>query len=165
MSSIYPGRFTAVTDEPFVVFLIGMRFNKLKAVRKWWPVFTAMPKMLTSLMQDPELGFLGGSTLLGWRSVTIIQYWRSFEALEQFARNPAEAHLGAWKQFNQAIGSDGSVGIWHETYLIDPGKFENVYGNMPRVGLGAAVEHVPVTGGMQTARRRMAHAPATEAAP
>ncbi len=23
------------------------------------------------------------------------------------------------------------VGIWHETYLIEPGKFECVYGNMP----------------------------------
>ncbi|MEH2092747.1 MULTISPECIES: DUF4188 domain-containing protein [unclassified Nostoc] len=45
----------------------------------------------------------------------LIQYWRSFEDLERFARNLADAHLKAWQRFNQAIGADGSVGIWHET--------------------------------------------------
>jgi len=30
MAKIYNGRFTATTDQPFVVFLIGMRINK------WW---------------------------------------------------------------------------------------------------------------------------------
>jgi hypothetical protein len=35
MSQLFPGRYTAEIDEPFVVFLIGMRVNRLFAVRKW----------------------------------------------------------------------------------------------------------------------------------
>ena len=34
MSPIFPSRFTAKTDEPFVVFLIDMRINKLWTVHK-----------------------------------------------------------------------------------------------------------------------------------
>ncbi|MBA4115324.1 MAG: DUF4188 domain-containing protein [Rubrobacter sp.] len=44
--------------------------------------------------------------------------WRSFEDLERFARNPDDPHLPSWRRFNQTVGSDGSVGIWHETYVV-----------------------------------------------
>ena len=42
------GRYTADIDGDFVVFLIGMRLNHPLRIRKWWPVATAMPRMLTS---------------------------------------------------------------------------------------------------------------------
>jgi hypothetical protein len=32
------------------------------------------------------------------------------------------------------------VGIWHETYEIAPGQYENVYVNMPKFGLGKVGE-------------------------
>ena len=31
MAKVIPGRYTAQTDEPFVVFMIGMRVNRLFA--------------------------------------------------------------------------------------------------------------------------------------
>lgn len=155
MAAIKTGRYTAHTDEPFVVFLIGMRINRLRALRKWLPVARAMGPMLQTLYANPEKGFLAGQTWLGWRSVLMVQYWRSFDDLEQFARNPADPHRDAWRRFNQAIGDDGSVGIFHETYQIEPGRFETLYGNMPVFGLAAATGHVPATGRRATARDRM----------
>ncbi|MCU0514172.1 MAG: DUF4188 domain-containing protein [Anaerolineae bacterium] len=153
--TIMPGRYTAITDEPFVVFLIGMRLNRLLAVRRWLPVFNAMGGMLSTLHQHPEKGYLGGEFYLYWRGVALVQYWRSFEALEQFARSPSDPHLAAWRSYNQAIGSDGTVGVWHETYRIDPGQYECVYANMPRFGLGAVLEHAPARGRRETARQRL----------
>jgi hypothetical protein len=144
MNKILPGRFTAEVDQPFVVFLIGMRVNQLFAFSKWITTARAMPKMLRSLYQHSELGFLGGESFFYWPGVVMIQYWRSFEDLEKFAKNLQEAHLEAWQQFNRAIGSDGSVGIWHETYLVDPGKYEAIYGNMPVFGLAAVSFFVSV---------------------
>lgn len=85
----------------------------------------------------------------------MIQYWQSFEDLERFARNPADSHLKASQRFNRAIGSDGSVGIWHETYVVEPGRYEAIYANMPVFGLAAATKHVPIVGKNQTARRRI----------
>jgi hypothetical protein len=32
MSQVFPGRYTAQIDEPFVVFLIGVRINRLFAL-------------------------------------------------------------------------------------------------------------------------------------
>jgi Domain of unknown function (DUF4188) len=155
MAKVVPGRFTAQTDEPFVVFMIGMRINKFLAFRKWIPTAMAMRPMLTTLFQHPEKGFLGAQFFFNLRGPVTIQYWRSFDDLERFARDKSEPHLSAWKRFNKSIGSDGSVGIWHETYLVDAGKYEAVYGNMPIVGLAAATKHVPAIGHRETARRRL----------
>ena len=155
MSPVMPGRFTAQIDEPFVVFIIGMRINKLLAFRKWLPVANAMGPMLSDLYTHPEKGFLGGEFFVYWPGVTLVQYWRSFEDLERFARQPSDPHLAAWKSFNQSVGADGSVGIFHETYMIEPGKFEAVYGNMPVFGLAAATKHIPAVGRRETARRRL----------
>jgi len=156
MTKIYNGRFTAKTDQPFVVFLIGMRINKWWRFDKWMPVARAMTPMLTTLFTHPEKGFLHAEFYWNFTGPITVQYWRSFEELEQFARNPADSHLGAWKKFNQAVGTDGSVGIWHETYLVEPNKFEVFYGNMPKFGLGAAMEHVEAVGRRETARLRLA---------
>ena len=155
MAKVIPGRYTAQTDEPFVVFLIGMRINKFYAFRKWVPVAMAMGPMLSTLYKHPEKGFLGAETYLSIRGPVLIQYWRSFEDLEKFARDKSDPHLGAWRRFNKAIGSDGSVGIWHESYLVEPGKYEALYGNMPIFGLASATNHVPAVGRRETARRRL----------
>ncbi len=115
----------------------------------------AMNPMLRTLSQHSEKGFLGMQTFLNWRGVTVLQYWRSFDDLERFARSKEEPHLSAWRRFNKAVGTDGSVGIWHETYQVASGQYEAVYNNMPIYGLANATDHLPATGRKETARRRM----------
>ncbi len=155
MARVFSGRFTAQTNEPFVVFLIGMKINHLFAFSKWLPTMMAMPPMMRSLFQNPEKGFLGGYTFLHGRGIGVVQYWQSFEDLEKFARNPSDPHLKAWRNFNQSVGSDGSVGIWHETYMIEPGHYEALYINMPAFGLASATEHVAIASRHSTARERV----------
>jgi len=155
MAEIFNGRFTARTEQPFVVFLIGMRVNRWWRFDKWMPVSAAMNPMLQALFTHPEKGFLHAEFFWNFSGPCLIQYWRSFEDLENFARNPSDPHLEPWKKFNQAVGSNGIVGIWHETYLVQPDQFETVYGNMPRFGLAAAMEHVQAVGRRETARLRL----------
>ncbi|HEU5457624.1 MAG TPA: DUF4188 domain-containing protein [Terracidiphilus sp.] len=158
MAQIFPGRYTALSDEPFVVFLIGMRVNRLLAVRRWTQVATAMGPMLAELKKSPDLGLLHAETFFYWRGIGLIQYWRSFEQLHAYARERNAAHLPAWAEFNRRIGRDGSVGIWHETYQVSPGQYEVIHANMPRFGLGRAMDHVPVAGRMEGAAGRMGRA-------
>jgi len=155
LARVMNGRYTADTEEPFVVFVIGMRVNELLAVRKWVPTARAMAPMLRELYAEPETGFLGAETFLYWRGVALIQYWRSFEDLERFARDRDSSHLPAWRRFNRSVSSDGSVGIWHETFLVEQGSYEAVYANMPVFGLAKATSHVPATGRRETARQRL----------
>jgi len=142
MASVENGRMTVEMDEEFVVFLIGMRINRPWKVHKWLPVFRAMPRMLRELSEHPELG------LLGYRfhpPSLVVQYWRSYEDLEAYARSREHEHLPAWRAFNQRVeASSGDVGIWHETYRVRPGDFEAIYVSMPPYGLGKVGRRVPV---------------------
>jgi hypothetical protein len=157
MPQVVNGRYTAQITDPFVVFLIGMRVNRMSSFRKWMPVVQAMPGMLKVLYTHPEKGFLGGESFFRLFPVTtlLLTYWRSFEDLERFARSADDPHLPAWKRFNQSIGVDGTVGIWHETYMVQPGQYEALYANMPVFGLAKATTHVPAIGRRETARRRL----------
>jgi hypothetical protein len=152
---VIPGRFTAKMDEPFVVFLIGMRVNRPLAVGEWLPTARAMMPMLRELYSHPEKGFLGGEFFFYGRGPALVQYWRSFEDLERFARDPEDPHMPAWQRFNREARKGGAVGIWHETYLVEPGGYEAIYANMPEFGLAKATERVPAVGGRETARRRL----------
>ncbi|MBA2516690.1 MAG: DUF4188 domain-containing protein [Solirubrobacterales bacterium] len=160
--TVSPGRYGARIDGDFVVFLIGMRINRPLKLHRWVPVFVAMPKMIRELEQRPDSGFLGATQGLMTVGPTLMQYWRSFEHLERYARDPGSSHFPAWKAFNQQVRSSGDVGIWHETYRVRNGEYESVYGNMPRIGLAIAGTHMPL-GSTSTAARRLGTRPDDQA--
>ncbi|WP_179505412.1 MULTISPECIES: DUF4188 domain-containing protein [unclassified Sphingomonas] len=162
MTTIVPGRFTAQTTAPLVVFLIGMRINRFRAVSAWLPVARAMGPMLAELSAAPDSGFLGFEPMLrGLRTVMLVQYWRDFDSLEAYARATDKTHWPAWRAFNKAARKQGGgVGIFHETYAVPAGGCESVYVDMPAFGLGKALGGkalglVPATEGRQSARGRM----------
>lgn len=154
MTATINQRMTVSKNEDFVVFLIGMRINRLWKINKWLPVAMAMPKMLKELSENPESGLLGFQVLGGIPPVTI-QYWKSFEHLEAYAKNRDAAHYPAWKAFNKNIKSNGDVGIWHETYKVSASNFECIYNNMPKFGLGKIGELIPATGKREYAADRI----------
>ena len=48
-----------------------------------------------------------------------------------------------------------AVGIWHETYVIDPTKTENIYANMPKFGYAKVGDLQPAVGKRNTATERL----------
>jgi hypothetical protein len=147
-------RLTANMECDFVVFLIGMRINNPLKVHKWLPVARAVPRMLDELYRQPELGFIHAETWFS-RTIIMLQYWRSMEQLLTYAKNKEAQHLPAWHSFNKAVGTNGSVGIWHETYAASPGTYENIYVNMPPFGLGKAGSLQVAVGRRQSAAARL----------
>lgn len=154
MAEIIRERRTALTEEPFVVFLIGMRVNDPWKIHRWWPVARAMGRMLDELAACDDSDLLNVESWFGRTSI-MVQYWRSFEALERYAKDPDAQHRPAWAEFNRRIASNGDVGIWHETYAIRPGQYEVVYNNMPLFGLAKATASVPANGRRRGAVGRM----------
>jgi hypothetical protein len=132
--------------------VIGMRINRFWKLHKWLPVFSAMPRMLKELEKQPQSGFLGSVS----GGMLIVQYWRSFEHLEAYARSQDHHHWPAWVAFNKRMReSRGDVGIWHETYLVRAGEYEAIYSGMPPWGLGRAAALVPASGRKEAARDRL----------
>jgi hypothetical protein len=148
-------RVTGEIEGPFVLFLIGARINHVHKLGKWLPVVRAMGGMLTELSKNRADGLMHFDTWLSWRQVMLVQYWRSFEALHAYSTSRDRQHIGAWAAFNKAIGANGDVGIWHETYLVDPGRCENIYANMPVQGIIAAGQMFDATGARAQAPGRL----------
>jgi len=145
MANIIAQRMTAQIDDEVVVFLIGMRINRFWKIHKWMPVALAMPRMLRELGAHPYSGFLGFHQWFGNPTIAL-QYWRSFDHLERYAKDAQRPHRSAWAAFNRAVASSGDVGIWHETYRIRPGDFECIYNNMPLFGLARATKSIAAHG-------------------
>lgn len=155
MATIIHARQTAEIEGDFVVFLIGFRINRFWKFWKWYPVLTAMPRMLIELAKNPDAGLLHARTHFGLRGGMLVQYWRSFDHLHAYSIDASRAHLPAWKTFNRAVASNGDVGIWHETYLIRAGDYESVYNNMPAYGLGIAGRLHDASGKRRSAKGRL----------
>lgn len=156
IGAIEPGRITHSHDGGLVVFLIGTRINRPLAVRSWWPIATAMPRMLTELYQDKESGLMGHQMYFTPPRVMLVQYWRSTEQLLAYAHDRGSAHRPAWREYNRAVREgDGAVGIWHETYVVPAGAAEAIYANMPPTGLAAAAGSRPVGARNDSARQRL----------
>ena len=156
---IYKDRVTARLDGEFVVFLIGMRINQPWKIHKWLPTLLAMPRMLKELYQNPSLGLLHHEMWFS-RTIILVQYWRSMDQLMSYASNKNAAHLPAWQHFNRSVGTDGAVGVWHETYAVHDashhkGGYETMYVNMPAFGLGKAGLLEKAQGKRSTARGRL----------
>jgi len=144
MTEVAGRRLAAEIEGDFVVFLIGARFNnKLQFARSLLDLGgrRGMKHMLDYLVAHPEKGLLAYEMGLP----TIVQYWRSFEQLEAFAKGEGDPHVDVWRQYWRRVGRTGRTGIWHETFLVRDGQYEAVYGNMPPHGLGKAGRLVPVS--------------------
>lgn len=141
--AVNQGRWTAEIEGDFVVFLIGARINA--PLRIWRSIQDlggrrGMGHMLKYLSERPEKGLLGYT--MGYP--VIVQYWRSFDHLEAFARDQEDPHARVWRDYWKRVGKDTRSGIWHETFLVHDGEYEAVYGNMPTFGLAKASRLVPL---------------------
>jgi hypothetical protein len=152
MAKPLQGRYSATIEGDFVVFLIGTRPDLRHPIR-WFRDLggrRGMKHMLTYLSKRPEKGLLGFEMSFP----VIVQYWRSYEHLEAFARDDSDPHLQAMRNYWRRVGNDNRSGIWHETYLVRAGEYESIYGNMPPIGLGKAGTLAPLAVS-STARSRI----------
>jgi hypothetical protein len=112
--------------------------------------------MLKELSGKPNSGLLWYRQHLSPPYISVQQYWESFDKLLAYAHDKEGVHFPYWAEFNKRITKSRNIGIWHETYLVEPGKYECVYGNMPLFGLAAATSHVPAEGRLAAAKDRFA---------
>ena len=143
MGEVAGRRMTVEIDGDFVVFLIGARFDKIHLARSLVDLGgrRGMKHTRDYLIAHPDKGLLAYEMGIP----TIVQYRRSFEQLEAFAKDKDDPHLDVWRRYWRRVGRSGRTGIWHETYIVKGGQYEAVYGNMPPHGLGKAGQLLPVS--------------------
>jgi hypothetical protein len=153
--AVRTGRWMARREEPFAVFVFGMRLNRLRGLPRFLWGLWVLGRVLRDLDAHPELGFLAGRVYRAGRTLVAVQYWESFDALVAWARDHRFPHRKPWQQYLREALDDGAMGLWHETYLASPGSWEGVYLNMPPWGLAAGVEAVEMQATKGSARERL----------
>jgi hypothetical protein len=99
--------------------------------------------MIRQLEKDPDkYGFLGATSTVATQSsannaTVALMYFRHRRGLLAYAHSPL--HMASWKHFVEVSKVHPHVGVFHETFEVEPGKCENVYINMPKIGLGRSV--------------------------
>lgn len=156
---VIPGRVTAAIEGDFVVFHVGSRPNRIVDRYFAW-MGTAMFAMLKELEDAPEeTGCLGTETYLGANNqgVLVVQYWRSLEHLNAYARSRDQAHYSAWRRLFAKGKSTTDYGFFHEAFEVKAGRYECIYVNMPPLLLtnSFGVRTIPCHGRHMTAAGRV----------
>ena len=153
MSSIKQ-RVAAKENETFVVFVVGMRINKLWALHQWLPVALAMPSMVIEQIRNRSIGVVGiPRTFVSGRLIQVQQYWKTYEDLDNYSKGAL--HAPAWSRFNKAARKSTAVGIYHETYEISRSGYEAIYVNVDQpILLGDAIG-VQEIGNNSSSRKRI----------
>ncbi len=155
LESVRPGRWMARRTEPFAVFLFGMRLNQLRGLARFMWGRRVLRRVLADLEAHPGRGFLAGQVYRARRTLIAVQYWESFDALDAYARDHGLPHRRAWQRYLREALDDPAMGLWHETYLAEPGTWEGVYLNMPPWGLGAGTDLLEMRATKDSARERL----------
>lgn len=101
-----------------------------------------------------EAGLLHSESFtLGRGHYGVLQYWRSFEDLEDWTRR--NTHTGWWRSSVERMRTRGDLGVYHELYLVQRHDLESIFIDCWPAGLAAfGVPGEPV-GPMTTSRGRL----------
>jgi hypothetical protein len=131
-----------------VVIYLGMRVNTLTGLKT---LLGFGPQIAKSVDAKPDGLLLHENFVLSLvpPHAGMRQYWRDFEALEQWARSTP--HRDWWRTF---LRDSGGTGFWHETYFMR-GGMEAVYDDMVQAtGFLKFAPARPARGSMFSARAR-----------
>ncbi|KAL3893513.1 MAG: hypothetical protein SGARI_008130 [Bacillariaceae sp.] len=129
------GRKMAKIEGDFVVFHIGFRpNNKIDKFSKW--MGDAFESMVEELENDPKLGFLGGEFYAGTTGTFMVQYWKSTDQLNAYARDSTNRHASPWAKLMKMGRESADYGFWHETFEVQAGQYESIFVNCPPMLLG-----------------------------
>ena len=130
---------TAPLDKPVTLFLVGMQCRSWRSLWKVPLIGRRMGQMQQELQSDPESGLLWGANFIQFNPLTALylSYWKSTGHIHRFVEDGRFAHKAASPEYLKRFGSDPDIGVWHETYEIEPGKAENLYMGMAPFGVSA----------------------------
>jgi Domain of unknown function (DUF4188) len=115
MANVIEERMTERVEGAFVVFLMECGSTASGSSTNGFRLRWRHLECFVSCRRTRPVATWGlnpGSGIPPYLNPTILlQYWRSFDDLERYAKNPYREHRPAWVAFNRAIGSRGDVGI------------------------------------------------------
>ncbi|KAE8374535.1 hypothetical protein BDV26DRAFT_300191 [Aspergillus bertholletiae] len=131
-----------LASESIVIFHLGARSNHPFGLLA--PGFSEVNRRVVAMNRemssDPvKYGLLGTSTWLKQddpanNEIMGIYYLRDYDALHRFAHG--SIHVEAMRWWAEIVKDHPHITIYHETYIVPKGKWENIYINSKLTGMG-----------------------------
>ncbi|KAL4988813.1 hypothetical protein BDW68DRAFT_85042 [Aspergillus falconensis] len=128
--------------KPLIVFHLGAKCNH--PIGLFAPGYKELgdwaEKMYESLRVNPEkYGLLGMTRFLGQEDAAgnetlVIMYMRDYEGLHRFAHD--QLHVESVRWWAETVKAHPHLAIWHETYVVPRGCWENIYAQAKVTGMG-----------------------------
>ncbi|PGH10526.1 hypothetical protein AJ79_05454 [Helicocarpus griseus UAMH5409] len=131
-------------DRPVVVFIIGAKSNHPLGLfgPDYKKIGTSFEAMVAELEASAEKsGFLGRSNWINRaeqeasNETMSVMYFRDYESLHRYAHGPL--HMEAVKNWVKVVKRNPHIAIYHETYVVPKGNWENIYINSKPTGMSA----------------------------
>ena len=139
--------------EELCLVRLGLVVRKLAA----WPYASRLAREIDRAANEAKVskaGMLSSERFrLGWGHFGVLQYWSSFEELDEWSHRPPHAEW--WRGALERMRSREDFGIYHETYLVPKAGIESIYLNSPRVGLASFGITGEAVGSSTTSRDRL----------
>jgi Domain of unknown function (DUF4188) len=91
--------------------------------------------------------------LIKWNHFGFLQYWRSFQALEEWSHKPP--HSTWWREALERMRQRGDLGVYHETFLVASTGVESIYLDCPSIGISSFGVTGEAVGSSTTSRDRL----------
>jgi len=157
---VYRGRWAGRIEGDFCVFHIGIILNGHIPSNELKQIGEAFINMHKELEADPEKWGFYGSTNYTSSNIRVdlgltVQYWRSQDHLNAYARQHMAKHFPAMIWSSKMMKLSDHIGFWHESFKVHAGEYEAIYINCPQILLGKAGTLVKAQGSLRTARGRL----------
>lgn len=148
---------TAPIEEPFTLFLVGVQCRSLMSMWKIPLIGKRMTQMQKELLANPESGLLWGMNFTSLNPFTVLylSYWKSSDHIHRFVTDPKMSHLPASAEYFKKWSKDPNLGVYHETYDINPHQTENLYLGMSPFGVSAFIPPISITQKSKTFLQRL----------
>ncbi|GAB1199717.1 hypothetical protein APSETT444_009074 [Aspergillus pseudonomiae] len=133
-----------LASESIVVFHLGARSNHPLGLLA--PGFPEINRQVIAMNREMnsnpvKYGLLGSSAWIkqddsAGNDVMSIYYLRDYDALHRFAHG--SLHVEGMRWWTEIVKDHPHIAIYHETYIVPKGKWENIYINSKPTGLGDA---------------------------
>ncbi|KAL4884838.1 hypothetical protein BJY04DRAFT_214722 [Aspergillus karnatakaensis] len=133
------------SSKGIVVFLLGSKCNHPLGILA--PGFAELGKRGDALVasykeRSEEYGLLNMKTWIGQthdsgNEIVTVFYLRDYESLHKFAHD--ELHMDTVRWWGQVVKKYPHIAIYHETYVVPEGHWENIYAQSHPTGMGGAM--------------------------
>ena len=122
-------------QDELCLIRLGFQARRWGALPYLWQLARAIDRQAAQAITEGAGLLISERFAFGPRHFGVLQYWRSFDALEQWSHRPP--HSEWWRGAIDRGRLKADFGIYHESFLVPRSAIESIYLDCEPVGMSS----------------------------